>query len=93
MKNTDFVVETQIEVYGIENDTFKVSCFDGFAIAVSDTDSKKVVRLTYPKLSELGKDELWQCLDYRGLPPSERVDYGDVMMRFGRVVKPSVVRV
>lgn len=83
-----FVVETDIEINGIEDEvTFKVNCFDGFAIAVCDTDEKRVLRLEYPKMEDLSKEEIEEALNYRGLSSKEySADYGDIMMRFGKIV-------
>lgn len=82
MENQNFIIEEAIELDGFEDETFNVICHDGFAVATSDKDKLKVIHLTYPKIKDLSDIEEAEVLEYRGLPKTEEIHFGDVMMRF-----------
>lgn len=80
------VLETDIEVKGIDEGTFNVRCFDGVALAVND---KMNVVLSYPLKFNLTNENIKECLCYRGLLESVSyidITFGDIMMRFGEPI-------
>jgi hypothetical protein len=80
----DSVMVEGVELNDIEDGDieFSVRCFDGVGLAVSDD---KNVILAYPRLENLSADERVQCLEYRGITDDE-INYGDVMMLFGKAI-------
>lgn len=82
----DSVLETDVEIRGIDDDTFNVRCFDGVALAVND---KMNVVLSYPLKFNLTNENIKECLCYRGLLESVSyidITFGDIMMRFGEPI-------
>lgn len=62
-------------------------CYDGFAVCFC-FEPERIFLQTYPKLEEVLKDTdlCDEIRIYRGIPISEELHYGDVMMKFGEIV-------
>lgn len=88
----DYVEEpdTLIMIDG-EEISYDMKCYDGYAIGkcnVVDEDIPEIIKMTYPKKSELYEDEIEEILIYRGLKGSvspEDITYGDIMMAMGEL--------
>ena len=88
----DGVLLVDKEIFGDGNEhSYKVKCFDGYAIAEKDenSDAPSTLELTYPKMSEISNHLKKDILQYRGLYDlgCEDVTYGDVMMYLGKIKK------
>mgnify|MGYP003610107430 CR=1 FL=1 len=83
-KKVKFLIETEVELQNHEDELFDVICYDGFAIAYSQKDSKKSVDLKYPKIETLTEEEREIVRAYRGLQPHTTIHIGDVMMCYGK---------
>jgi hypothetical protein len=73
-------VVDQVEIDGF-SDEAQVKCYDGYAIA---TSANRLVRLTYPKLSELSEEDKSKVLNYVGVSSSDEVRFSDVMLMYGK---------
>lgn len=71
---------------------YNVECYDGHATGKRcscDNTAPSEVKLTYPKRSEILKDErkVKAILDYRGLTDlsAEDITFGDIMLLYGKL--------
>jgi hypothetical protein len=79
-----YIIESDIELQNHEKETFDILCYDGRAMAVSNKDDNKVIDLVYPKMETLTTSQIDMVRNYRGLPNSMEIHFGDVMMLFGK---------
>ena len=85
--------QTCVEFEEVPDKEFTVKCYDKLAVGLSN-DGTVAVILKYPSRFDLTKEEMKECLEYRGvkhLHTAHETYYramthiGDVMMRFGKV--------
>jgi hypothetical protein len=100
MNNKDFILEEEIlfqdvEIFGNDYEhSYNVTCYDGYAIGDlidEEDDAPKHIRLEYPKIKEVIRDEDKSnyVLRYRGLWDLgiESINYGDIMISLGDIVE------
>lgn len=78
------------EVFGDnEEHEYLANCFDGYAICTPLTLGEPYVKLTYPKLSEVRKDDemSMDVLTYCGLHDLsvKDINYSDIMQTYGEI--------
>lgn len=85
------IFSTGIEFRDYEN-YFTVNCFNGYAIAESDTENEIYYLLEYPKLEELTQEQLNYVYHYVTASnindtTIDLINENDVMLAYGKIVK------
>ena len=88
----DSVLFTDKDFFGDNKEhEYFCRCHDGFALCISSvySNAPDVIKVKYPKLKELTKEQKDYIIDYRGLYDLTRKDihYGDVMVVYGEIEK------
>lgn len=72
---------------------YDCECEDGKAVGTladkDDRSAPKVIEITYPKMEDILKDEeaMEQVRRYRGLDHGCQINYGDIMLKFGKITR------
>lgn len=83
----DEITEQGVELNGLEG-TYTCECLDGVAFCHRE-DAEGHVTLYYPTGVEVGnsRKRVMQVMRYRGVKRPQDINYGDIMMTFGKIVK------
>lgn len=83
----DEITEVGIEINGLEG-TYTCECCDGIAFCQRE-DAEGSVTLHYPTGVEVSnsRKRVMQVMRYRGVKRPQDINYGDIMMTFGKIVK------
>lgn len=89
-----------VEFQGVPDKDFTVRAYDKTAVGIA-TDGTVAVTVKYPSKFDLTKEQLMECLDYRGIKylSNTHITYyraitsiTDVMMKFGEVTYVHLIK-